>query len=103
MSQYTQNKAIRLVAEGRVQPDSDLQPQLFRVDGDSDRYVTVVAAHVHMCSCKRWRETMLDCSHIKAALLRVYARPDELALMDEALQVRRDREHATDEAAVDAL
>jgi hypothetical protein len=103
MSAHTQAKATRLLAEGSVRPDIAIPPQVFHVDGDTDRYVVVVGAHVRMCSCKRWRETMRDCSHIEAAIMRVYAKQDELALMDEALEMRRDRERAAGEAAFDRL
>lgn len=88
-------KAIRLLAEGRVRPDVALAPQLFHVDGDHGCYTVVVGAHVRMCSCA----AKGDCSHIAAAIARVNATPDELALMDEALAVRRERERAAGEAA----
>lgn len=106
MSAHTQQKATRLLAEGRVRPsiyNQALGPQQFDVEGDTDRYVTVVGASVRMCSCKRWRETMLDCSHIEAACIFVNAKPDERALIEEVLALRKERDRVAIEAAFEAL
>jgi hypothetical protein len=103
MSAHTQAKATRLLAEGCVRPDIAIPPQVFHVDGDTDRYVVVVGAHVRCCSCAHWRAKMADCAHIEACILRTWAKPDELALMDEAIEVAKDRERAAGEAAFEAL
>lgn len=87
MSAVPSEKALRLLVEGRVEPDTAAAPQVFHVDGDHGRYVVVVGAHVQMCSCPA-RDR---CSHIEAASARVWATDSELALMDEALAARRNR------------
>lgn len=87
------SKAMKLLAEGRVVPDTAPPPSLFWVDGDTpgSRYAVVVGAHVALCSCPSPRN---DCSHVTAAAARVNASEGALALMDEALALRKARDAA---------
>ncbi len=103
MSAHTQAKATRLLAEGRVRPDIAIQPSVFHVEGDTSRYVTVVGAHVRMCSCEHWRARMTDCSHIEAAVTFVNATDEERTLIDQCIRNRREVERAAGEAAFASL
>lgn len=93
MSRHIDAKAVRLLATGAVEPVADC-PGQFTVRGDTANYTTVVTATARLCTCKRWRESMLDCSHIAAVVRRLNADPGELAMMDEAVALRRARDGA---------
>lgn len=77
-------KAVRLLAEGRVKPDPS-PVQVFHVEGDHGTYTVAVGAHVQLCSCPATG----SCSHIVAACQRLWASPDEVALMDDLVAARQ--------------
>lgn len=81
MSDFVQDKAARLLREGRIEPMVG-PVQHFRSYGDSGIYDTFVGAHVRRCTCKHGREEAPgDCSHITAAVDWVLAqgkRSDEM-------------------------
>lgn len=85
MSAATESKAARLLSEGRVDPDPT-PARIFRVDGDSGRYVVFVSAHHRSCTCPHGEHGGEgDCSHVSAAVEWVLS---EGALMDETRQER---------------
>lgn len=89
-----QEKSVRLLAEGAVQPD--LQPcESFTVRGDHGTYRVVVGATIALCMCPATGR----CSHIDAAVAWANASAGERALMLQALNERKAR----DAAAADAL
>src|ERR1700722_2513672 len=80
MSAATDQKAARLLAEGRVEPDPN-PVRMFRTEGDHGTYIQFVSAPFRSCTCPHGREGAEgDCSHLKAAIEWVYA---EAALKTE--------------------
>lgn len=61
-TESVQDKAARLLAEGRVGPHEGCRS--FTVEGDSATYVVVVGPDVAFCSCPA---TTSGCSHLIAA------------------------------------
>ena len=97
MSAHTQQKATRLLAEGRVSP-VDIREISFKVRGDTGtRNVKLT------CDCP----AAGSCSHLEAVLAWVTASPEEKAVMQEILDKLGgrllDRERAAGEAAFDRL
>lgn len=86
-------KAARLLAEGRVTPET-APTWTFHVEGDTGQYVTVVGAHVAICTCPSSKR----CAHIEAAVAWVNATDAERALMIELREQRAaGRARAADE------
>lgn len=88
-----QTKAVRLLAQGRVAPDPE-PAQVFRVAGDHGAYTVIVGPHVALCTCP----ASTRCSHVEAAVLWANARPEDRALLEDALEARKARERAEAEA-----
>lgn len=84
MAKTFEEKTLRLLAEGRVEPDP-APAQVFRVTGDHGIYTVVAGAHIALCTCP----ATARCTHIEAVVARMTATETELALMDAALEMRR--------------
>jgi uncharacterized Zn finger protein len=97
MSKHTEQKATRLLAEGRVSPD-DIREIAFTVRGDNNTYGVKLA-----CDCP----AAGSCSHLQAVLAWVTASPEDKAVMQQILDLRGHeilpRERAAGEAAFDRL
>lgn len=97
MSKHTEQKATRLLAEGRVSPD-DIRELGFTVRGDTATYKVALS-----CNCA----AAGSCSHLQAALAWATASPEEKAVMQQILDLRGHeilpRERAADEAAFGRL
>ncbi len=74
MSAHTQQKATRLLAEGRVRPDADHGS--FTVRGDSATYKVTVS-----CPCPAYGM----CGHLEAAIAWVTATPEDRKIMQQIL------------------
>jgi len=68
MSEATRAKAVRLLMQGRVDPQPN-PAQVFRVEGDSGIYLCFVSASVRYCTCPHGvNGAEGDCSHLEAAV-----------------------------------
>ena len=97
MSDTTDTKGNRLLAEGAVTPDAS-PAFVFHVKGDHGGYIVVLGAHVQQCTCEARRA----CSHIDAASKWLHAQdrnPDKHAEYVAAREARRAHDRAlADEA-----
>lgn len=93
-----QEKSVRLLAEGAVQPDLQ-RCQSFTVRGDHGTYCVIVGATIALCTCP----AIGRCSHINAAVAWVRASVGERALMLQALNERKARDAAAANALLDIL
>jgi hypothetical protein len=73
MNAATSDKAVRLLAEGRVQPHGTAT--MYRVDGDHAVYDVAIGDGVALCSCP----ARGDCSHLIASRLVYDAMVDGVA------------------------
>jgi hypothetical protein len=86
-SQSVSEKAVRLLAEGRIEP-APAPVREFIADGDHGRYRVFVGPHTSVCTCP----ATVRCSHIEGAVAWVNASDAERALMLQALGERKARE-----------
>ncbi len=103
MSAHTAAKSTRLLAEGRVRPDTTsvvpLAHPAFTVRGDSATYRVELK-----CSCPAYGM----CSHLEAALAWQTATPEDRKIMQQILDAYdnaplTDEQRASGEAAFDRL
>lgn len=95
--------ATALLAEGLVEPAiAAVREYHVRASDGIGTYSVFVGAHTAVCTC-RAAQGGRGCKHLDAVKAREWATPAELALMDEALELRRSRERAAGEAAFAAL
>jgi hypothetical protein len=109
MSTATEQKAQRLLSEGRVEPDP-LPAKVFRVQGDTGIYVVVVSAHYRACNCEAGQHGAHECSHVKSCISWVLAegaraRGDEsrFSEYEQALAARKARDAAEAEKLFERL
>lgn len=82
------DKAIRLLAEGRVQPNGTVQA--FTVQGDTGRYHVFIGPDIAASRCP----ATTRCSHLEAAIQWTDAGYDEHVLMAACLNQRKARDKA---------
>ncbi len=96
-------KALTGLAEGRVRPA--LAPvREYIVESATRagfRHSVFVGAHTAFCTCEHKGPSR--CWHLDAVIAREWASPEELAVMDEAVEHRRAVERADGEHAFEGL
>lgn len=79
------DKAIRLLAEGRVQPNGTVQE--FKIHGDGGVYTAFLGPHTAVCTCPARRR----CKHLDAAAAWIAESDEERGLMQQAVAERQAR------------
>lgn len=95
MSESTIDKAARLLATGSIERDI-AGATVYTSRGDTGNYRTIVGPGIAVCTCRYWRERMLPCSHIDAAIEFENATPEARKLIEACIEQRkaRDAKHA---------
>lgn len=103
MSEQTTAKADRILAQGRIEPETT-PVRSFVVRGDTNDYRVIIGGSFQRCDCEHGQRVLRDeafgrCSHIKAAVRWVMAEaeqhaghPDALNDFERALRERKLRE-----------
>jgi len=90
-------KALTALAEGRVRPA--LAPvREYHVESATRpgvRHSVFIGAHTQYCTC----EAKVQCWHLDAVLAREHASVEELAVMNEAIELAKQRERDAGEDA----
>lgn len=69
MKERLEEKAERLVKEGKVKLISNKRIKIFEVEGTTDKYTVIFKKKGYSCTCKYWSLRQIPCSHILGCMI----------------------------------